>query len=62
MATVKRPKLDLKSPIPSDIEIAQAATPLPIASIADQLVLAPDDYNQYGPTAAKVCVCVWGGD
>lgn len=51
---LKRPKLDLKSPVPADIDIAQAATPLPIGTIAEQLSLGPDDYNQYGPTAAKV--------
>ena len=54
--TSKRPRVDLavKHPVPSDIDIAQAATPLPIASIADALALGPGDYDQYGPTAAKV--------
>lgn len=67
MATLtKRPRVELKvqHPVPSDIEIAQAATPLPIAAIADALGLAPGDYNQYGPTAAKVrgerVLCQWG--
>ena len=40
--------------IPSDIEIAQAARPLPITEIASQLGLGPDDLDTYGKYKAKI--------
>ena len=60
MATVaaepalKRPKLNCLSPVPSDIDIAHAATPLHISRIAASLGLTEDDYDCYGKTMAKV--------
>ena len=54
-------RLKLISPVPSDIEIAQAATPLPIADVAARLGLQPDDFFQWGPTAAKVGGKEWVG-
>ena len=42
------------SHVPSDIEIAQAATPRPIGEIASKIGLAADDYDQYGKTIAKL--------
>ena len=42
------------SQVPSDIEIAQAATPRPIAEIAAKVGLTPDDYDQYGKIIAKL--------
>ena len=41
-------------PVPSDLEIAQAATPLPIKEVAAQLGLTEDDLIYYGKTKAKV--------
>jgi hypothetical protein len=51
-----KPKpLVCKSPVPSDIEIAQSIEPLPISDIATQLGLLPKEVLCYGPTKAKVC-------
>lgn len=43
-----------KFPVPSDLEIAQAAEVKPITEIAAQLDLDPDDLILYGKTKAKV--------
>jgi formyltetrahydrofolate synthetase len=40
--------------VPSDIEIAQAATPLPVNQIADEAGILPDELELYGKTKAKV--------
>jgi methylenetetrahydrofolate dehydrogenase (NADP+) / methenyltetrahydrofolate cyclohydrolase / formyltetrahydrofolate synthetase len=40
--------------VPSDIDIAQAATPLPIVQIAERLGLTQDDLDLYGKLKAKV--------
>jgi formate--tetrahydrofolate ligase len=42
------------SKVPSDIEIAQAAKPRPIADVAKELGLGPDDILPYGRTKAKI--------
>ncbi|HOU39814.1 MAG TPA: formate--tetrahydrofolate ligase [Promineifilum sp.] len=42
------------NPVPSDLDIAQAATPLPIKEVAAQLGLTEDDLIYYGKTKAKV--------
>lgn len=47
-------KLTCRSPVPSDIDIAQSVEPLPITSIAASLGLQPDEIEQYGPVKAKV--------
>src|ERR1700704_1482902 len=44
--------------VPSDIEIAQAATPLPISQIAAEAGILPDELEQYGKTKAKVHLSV----
>jgi len=40
--------------VPSDIEIAQAATPLPIGQIASEAGILPEELDLYGQTKAKV--------
>jgi formyltetrahydrofolate synthetase len=40
--------------VPSDIEIAQAATPLPIQQIAEEAGILPGELDLYGQTKAKV--------
>jgi formyltetrahydrofolate synthetase len=40
--------------VPSDIEIAQAATPIPIDKIAAEAGILPDELDLYGKTKAKV--------
>jgi len=47
-------KLNLRKPVPSDIEIAQEADIKPIALIAEEVGLLPDEILYYGPYKAKV--------
>lgn len=49
---------NLLNPVPSDIEIAQAATPLPIRQIADEVGLLPEEMLPYGFDKAKVSLTV----
>ena len=46
--------VERKKPVPSDIDIAQAATVRPILEIAEQLGLTRDDLDLYGKYQAKV--------
>ena len=41
-------------PVPSDLDIAQAATPKPIIEIAESIGINPDELIPYGLTKAKV--------
>src|SRR6202789_1569313 len=45
---------NLLSNVPSDLEIAQAATPIPIDTIASEAGILPDELELYGKTKAKV--------
>jgi len=45
---------DLKRPVPSDLDIAQSITPLPITQIAEEAGILPEELIQYGDTKAKV--------
>ena len=45
---------NLLSPVPSDLEIAQAATPIPVAQIASEAGIQPDELDLYGKYKAKV--------
>jgi formyltetrahydrofolate synthetase len=46
--------VDIKKPVPSDIEIAQAAEMRPILEVAKDLGLSEDDLDLYGKYKAKV--------
>ena len=46
--------LKRKSPVPSDIEIAQDSELKPIAQVAEELGLLPEEIEFYGPHKAKV--------
>jgi len=46
--------LKRRSPVPSDIEIAQEATLKPITLVAEELGLLPSEIELYGDTKAKV--------
>ncbi len=46
--------LKRKTPVPSDIEIAQASDIKPITQIAEELGLLPEEIELYGSTKAKV--------
>jgi hypothetical protein len=48
------PKDSLKTPVPSDIDVAQSVEPLKITKIADYLGLKEEEYEMYGPNKAKV--------
>jgi len=50
----KPTRLKLLSPVPSDIEIAQAGKIKPILQIAEELGLKPTDLELFGPYKAKV--------
>ena len=50
--------IEIEHPVPSDIEIAQAAKLKPIREIADKLGLSEDDYSFYGKYKAKVHLSV----
>ena len=49
---------NLKTAVPSDIDIAQAATPLPITQIANEVGLLPEELVPYGIDKAKVRLSV----
>lgn len=58
MGTLTRPftptTLQLRDPVPSDLEIAQAATYKPIGLLAAELGLQEDELEPHGATKAKV--------
>src|SRR5260221_9795154 len=45
---------NLLAAVPSDIEIAEAATPIPINQVATEAGILPDELELYGKTKAKV--------
>ncbi len=47
-------KLKLIRPVPSDIDIAQASDIKPIAQVADEVGILPEELEFYGPYKAKV--------
>src|SRR4026207_2255915 len=49
---------NLRIPVPSDIDIAQAATPLPISRSAAEAGILPDELELYGKSKAKVHLSV----
>ncbi len=55
---IKATPLKLKTPVPSDLEIAQEATLKPISQIAEEVGLLPEELLLYGPYKAKVKLSV----
>ncbi|KAI3862850.1 hypothetical protein MKW98_008690 [Papaver atlanticum] len=51
-------KLEVVSPVPADIDIANSVEPLHISKIADELNLSSDHYDPYGKYKAKVLLSV----
>jgi methylenetetrahydrofolate dehydrogenase (NADP+)/methenyltetrahydrofolate cyclohydrolase/formyltetrahydrofolate synthetase len=49
---------DLRRPVPSDLDIAQAATALPITQIAAEAGILPEELEMFGNTKAKVSLDV----
>ncbi|EGG13963.1 formate-dihydrofolate ligase [Cavenderia fasciculata] len=58
MSTFQYPKLDLKTPVPSDIDIASDAVPLPVSVIASEAGINQDELDLYGKYKAKVHLSV----
>lgn len=55
MKRVLRPvPLELKRPVPSDIQVAQASAPRPIADVAEEIGILRTELEPYGFTKAKV--------
>ncbi len=58
MATIAMPFtptiLQRRNPVPSDLEIAQAAVIKPVIQVATELGLRVEELDQYGPAKAKV--------
>ncbi|MFS7956887.1 putative formate--tetrahydrofolate ligase [Helianthus anomalus] len=52
-------KLQVVSPVPADIDIANSVVPLHISEIAKDLNLNPDHYDLYGKYKAKVLLSVF---
>ncbi|KAH7107811.1 FTHFS-domain-containing protein [Auriculariales sp. MPI-PUGE-AT-0066] len=52
--TVRALPLDIKAKVPSDIEIAQAQVPKPVADLASEIGLRADEVENYGKYKAKV--------
>merc|ERR1712137_969429 len=57
MASLGRP-LELRSPVPSDIDIAQSVEPLRIEDIAGAFGIKPEEMINYGPYKAKISLDV----
>jgi hypothetical protein len=49
-----KPLLDVKTPVPSDIDIAQGIQPQHISTVAESLGILPEELDLYGTTKAKV--------
>ena len=53
-------KDDMKSPVPSDIDIAQSVEAFKITKIADNMGLKEDEYEMYGcPNRTHECSYMW---
>lgn len=50
--------IEFKVPVPSDIDISQAITPLNISSIAKKIGILPSELDLYGSYKAKVKLSV----
>jgi len=53
--------VDIKRPVPSDIDIAQAAIMRPIIDVAHEVGLTEDDLDFHGKYKAKVHLTCWSG-
>ncbi|KAF9454495.1 C-1-tetrahydrofolate synthase [Macrolepiota fuliginosa MF-IS2] len=55
---IKPLKLNILEKVPSDIEISMAQTPKPVAQLAEEMGLLPDELESYGKFKAKVDLSV----
>ncbi|KAF7690562.1 hypothetical protein HF521_012366 [Silurus meridionalis] len=56
--TLRPLKLQPLSPVPSDIDISRAQAPKPIAQLAEEIGLLPEELEAYGRSKAKVQLSV----
>lgn len=54
MSTTEKFVLECKDPVPSDIEVSQAITPVHISEIATEAGILTDELEPYGKYKAKV--------
>jgi len=47
-------KISPVKPVPSDIDISRSQEPKPIATLADEIGLMPNEFSSYGSTKAKI--------
>ena len=52
------PEIVFQTPVPSDIEVSQAITPIPIGKIAESIGVLPSEYDLYGQTKCKISLKV----
>jgi formyltetrahydrofolate synthetase len=50
--------IEFKTPVPSDIEVSQSVTPLPIGTVAEEIGVLPGEYDLYGSVKAKISLKV----
>jgi formyltetrahydrofolate synthetase len=55
---LRKPTVVFQSPVPSDIEVSQSITTVPINQIADSVGLLPGEYDLYGSNKAKISLKV----
>ena len=58
MAAFVPPQINFLSPVPSDIEVSQSLTPLPIGQVAEAVGILPSEYDLYGKSKAKISLDV----
>lgn len=51
-------KLNLVRPVPSDIDISRSQEPKPIATLAEEIGLLPNEFSPYGNKKAKIGLSV----
>uniref|UniRef100_A0AC34GWN8 C-1-tetrahydrofolate synthase, cytoplasmic n=1 Tax=Panagrolaimus sp. ES5 TaxID=591445 RepID=A0AC34GWN8_9BILA len=56
--TIHIPKIDLHSPVPSDIEVSRAQKPKTIENLADEIGVNRNELELYGQTKAKISLDV----
>jgi len=58
MSKYGNPTFQILDPVPSDIEVSQGITPLPISEVGERIGLLGDELIPYGKTMAKVDIKV----
>ncbi|XP_072285125.1 C-1-tetrahydrofolate synthase, cytoplasmic isoform X1 [Pyxicephalus adspersus] len=56
---IEYPKLQVQTPVPSDIEVSRSCVPKPISKIAEEVGLRHEEVELYGQTKAKVLLSAY---